>query len=179
MVWPEQERRRLHTLSQVIATERSNPNLIFASIAHQLGRIFPLFGEKLADVLQSNPYLASASVPFQLEEFIIKPLQSLRDSLNLCLIVIDALDECKDTGTTSIILSSLSRRVLELSPLEILVTSRPEQSIVSVFASRSGHLNSTSGFAQTGVRDRGTIYPSAGHSVIWALHFCSNLHQVY
>ena len=107
-------------------SERSNPNLIFASIAHQLGRIFPLFREKLAEVLQSDPHLASASVPFQLEELIIKPLQSLRDSFSLCLVVIDALDECKDTGTTSIILSSLTRHVLELSPLKILVTSRPE-----------------------------------------------------
>ena len=124
--------------------ERSNPNLIFASIAHQLGRIFPLFGEKLAEVLQSNPHLASASVPFQLEELIIKPLQSLRDSFDLCLVVIDALDECKDTGTTSIILSSLSRHVREVSPLKFLVTSRPEQSIISVFDSRSGYLNAAS-----------------------------------
>ena len=125
-------------------SERNNPNLIFVSIAHQLGRIFPFFREKLAEVLQSNPHLVSASVPFQLEELIIKPLQSLRDSLNLCVVVIDALDECKDAGTTSIILSSLSRHVLELSPLKILVTSRPEQSIVSAFASRSGHLSTAS-----------------------------------
>ena len=114
------------------------------SIAHQLERIFPFFREKLAEVLQSNPHLVSASVPFQLEELIIKPLQSLRDSLNLCVVVIDALDKCKDNGTTSIILSSLSRHVLELSPLKIFVTSRPEQSIVSVFDSMSSHLNTAS-----------------------------------
>jgi hypothetical protein len=58
--------------------------------------------------------------------------------------VIDALDECKDEGTTSIILSSLSRHVSEISPLKILVTSRPEQSITSAFSSRSGHLNAAS-----------------------------------
>ena len=58
--------------------------------------------------------------------------------------MIDVLDKCKDIGTTSIILSSLSQCVLQLSPLKILVTSRLEQSIVSIFASRSGHLNTAS-----------------------------------
>ncbi|KAF8816122.1 hypothetical protein BYT27DRAFT_7185365 [Phlegmacium glaucopus] len=124
--------------------DRSNPNLIFASIAHHLGQTFPSFGVQLAEILQSNPHLASASVPYQLEELIIKPLQCARDSFRLCLIVIDALDECKDMGTTSIILSSLSRYVSKLSPLKILVTSRPEQSITSVFAHKSGHLNAAS-----------------------------------
>jgi len=124
--------------------ERSNPNLIFTSIAHQLGRAFPSFGDQLAEVLRLNPHLASASIPFQLEELIIKPLRSTRDEFRLCLIVIDALDECKDESTTSIILSSLSRYVSEISPLKILVTSRPEQSITSVFSSSSGDLNAAS-----------------------------------
>jgi hypothetical protein len=91
-----------------------------------------------------NPCLASASIPFQLEELIIKPLQSTHHSFPLCLIVIDALDECKDESTTSIILSSLSRYVSEISPLKVLVTSRPEQSITSVFSSSSGDLNAAS-----------------------------------
>jgi hypothetical protein len=124
--------------------ERSNPNLIFSSIAHQLAREFPSFGVQLAEILRSNPHLASASVPFQLEELIIKPLRSTRDSFHLCLIVIDALDECKNESTTSIILSSLSRYISEISPLKILVTSRPEQSITSVFAAHSGNLNAAS-----------------------------------
>jgi len=127
--------------------ERSNPNLIFTSIAHHLSQTFPSFGVQLAAVLQLNPHLVSASIPYQLEELIIKPLRSTRDSFRLCLIVIDALDECKEagsTGTTSVILSSLSRYVSEVSPLKILVTSRPEQSITSAFAPRSGHLNAAS-----------------------------------
>ena len=103
--------------------DRSNPNLIFTSIAHHLTQTFPSFGVQLVEILRLNPHLASASIPFQLEELIINPLQSTRDSFQLCLIVIDALDECKDEGTTSIILSSLSCYVSEISPLKILVTS--------------------------------------------------------
>jgi hypothetical protein len=124
--------------------ERSNPKLIFTSIAHQLGQAFPSFGDQLIEVLRLKPHLASASIPLQLQELIIKPLRSTRDSFRLCLIVIDALDECKDESTTSIILSSLSRYVSEISPLKILVTSRPEQSITSVFSSSSGDLNAAS-----------------------------------
>ena len=124
--------------------DRSNPNLIFTSIAHHLAQTFPSFRVQLAEILRLNPHLASASVPFQLEELIINPLRSTRDSFRLCLIVIDALDECKDEGTTSIILSSLSRYVSEISPLKILVTSRPERSITSAFTPRSGHLNAAS-----------------------------------
>jgi hypothetical protein len=49
------------------------------------------------------------------------------------LVILDALDECKDDRITSIILSSLSRHVTELSPLKFLITSRPEQNITSAF----------------------------------------------
>ena len=124
--------------------ERSNPKLIFTSIAHQLGQAFPSFRDQVAEVLRLNPHLASASISFQLEELIIKPLRSTRDRFCLCLIVIDALDECKDESATSTILSSLSRYISEISPLKVLVTSRPEQSITSVFSSSSGVLNAAS-----------------------------------
>ena len=43
--------------------------------------------------------------------------------------------------STSIILSSLSCYVSEISPLKILITSRPEQSITSVFTTHLGNLN--------------------------------------
>jgi hypothetical protein len=46
---------------------------------------------------------------------------------------LDALDECRDDRSTSIILSSLSRHIADLSPLKILITSRPEQNITSAF----------------------------------------------
>ena len=49
--------------------------------------------------------------------------------------MLDALDECKDVGTTSVILSSLSRFVTELSPIRFLVTSCPEPHITTAFES--------------------------------------------
>jgi hypothetical protein len=50
-------------------------------------------------------------------------------------VVIDALDECKDDRTTSLVLASLSRHVDQLSSLKILITSRPERNITVGFES--------------------------------------------
>jgi hypothetical protein len=58
----------------------------------------------------------------------------MREPFPSCVVVLDALDECKDGGTTSIILSSLSRYVAELSSLKFLVTSRPERNITQPFS---------------------------------------------
>jgi NACHT domain len=116
--------------------ECSNPNLIFTTIAYQLGQFCPSYGIEVARVLKSRPDIGHASVPYQLEELLVRPLQAVGHSFPQCVIVLDALDECKDSGTTSIILSSLSRYVGQLLPLKILVTSRPERKITTVFQSR-------------------------------------------
>jgi hypothetical protein len=81
----------------------------------------------------SHPDIGYSSVPYQLEELIVKPLRAVGKTFPSCLVIFDALDECKDDRATSIILSSLSRHVTELSPLKFLITSRPEQNITSVF----------------------------------------------
>src|SRR5882762_2101626 len=117
------------------SAERSNPNLIFTTIAHQLGQFFAPFKVEITRALKSNPDIGNSSVPYQLEELIVKPLRAVRDLFPPSLVILDALDECKDDRITSIILSSLSRHITELSPLKFLITSRPEQNIVSAFKS--------------------------------------------
>ena len=72
-------------------------------------------------------------MPYQLEQLIVNPLRTLRGLFPPCVVVLDALDECKDSGTTSTILSSLSRHVTKLSPLKFLVTSRPVPNITTAF----------------------------------------------
>jgi hypothetical protein len=115
------------------SAERSNPNLIFTTIAHQLGQFFTPFKTEITRILKSDPDIGSSSVPYQLEELIIKPLRAVRKLFPSCLVIFDALDECKDDRVTSVILSSLSRHLTELSPLKFLITSRPEQNIASAF----------------------------------------------
>lgn len=93
--------------------------------------------------MKSNIDICKSSVPYQLEELIIKPLHSVGKAFPRSVIVLDAIDECKDTDTnptTSTILSALSRYVSELTRLKIIVTSRPERRIANAF--QSGDLKS-------------------------------------
>jgi NACHT domain. len=113
----------------------SNPKLIFTTIAYQLGQLYPPFRDEVSKALKSNPDIGYSSVAYQLDVLIVKPLCAVRDGFPPTVIVLDALDECKESDTTSVILSSLSLHVTELSPLKVLITSRPEQRITSVFKS--------------------------------------------
>jgi NACHT domain len=113
--------------------ECSNPRLIFTTIAHQLAMYNSLFRDQVAEVLRSQPDIGSADVSFQLEELIVNPLCALGSSFSPCLVILDALDECKESGITSLILSSLSRHVDKISSLCFLVTSRPESHITTAF----------------------------------------------
>ncbi|TDL19736.1 hypothetical protein BD410DRAFT_403326 [Rickenella mellea] len=114
----------------------SNPKLIFPTIAYQLGQICVPFRVEVARALTSNRDIGYSSVPYQLDELIIKPLRSIGKAFPRSVIVLDALDECKDSDTiTSTILSALSRHVAELSQVKILVTSRPERRITTTFQS--------------------------------------------
>jgi hypothetical protein len=104
----------------------SNPNLIFPTIAYQLGLFCPPFGDEVAGVLKSHPDIGYSDLSYQLEQLILNPLLVIGGSFPSCVLVIDALDECKDDRTMSLILSG---HVSQLSPLKILITSRLERNI--------------------------------------------------
>lgn len=110
-----------------------NPKLVFITLAEQLGQFFAPFREKLMSAQNADPGLTHSSVSHQLQELIVKPLCDLRASLPPCIIVLDALDECVHSSTTSVILSSLSHHIGSLAPLKFLVTSRPEPEISGTF----------------------------------------------
>ncbi|KAJ7432942.1 hypothetical protein FB451DRAFT_1476845 [Mycena latifolia] len=123
--------------------ECSNLSLIFPTLSYQLGIFNPLFASQVFRVLESNPDIAYAGVHYQLEELIVRPLALVRDSFTRCIVILDALDECKDTATVSTVLSALSRFVMDLLPLKFLVTSRPETHITMGFAHPTLRPNTT------------------------------------
>ncbi|KAJ6527949.1 putative WD-repeat protein, partial [Mycena vulgaris] len=116
----------------------SNLALIFTTIAYQLALFNPVFAAEVSKVLRAKPDIGYASASYQLEELIVKPLRVCRDSFMGCVIILDALDECKDPATISTILSALSRHIQDLVPFLFLVTSRPENHISIAF--KSDHL---------------------------------------
>src|SRR6202035_4279456 len=92
-----------------------------------------LFRDKVTRAMKANPNIGYSSESYQLEQLIVKPIRALRGSFPPAVVVVDALDECKESSTTSTILSSLYRYVDDLRPLKFLLTSRPDSHINRAF----------------------------------------------
>ena len=113
---------------------RSNIQAIFPTLAFQLAYQYPCFRQELLQVLRADPEIGHQSLCSQLEKAIIRPLTATNIST---LIVIDALDECKDDQPASAILSVLSRYVNQIPTVKFFITGRPEPPIRSGFRLKS------------------------------------------
>ena len=109
---------------------RSNLRLIFPTLAIQLARKYAEFRSVFVPLVQSNPGIAHESLYNQMEKLIVRPL---KESMVSTVIIIDALDECKDEEPASAILSVLGRFVSELPAVKFFLTGRPEQRIRAGF----------------------------------------------
>jgi len=110
--------------------DRSDLRFIFPTVAFQLAHKFPKFRSVLVPLLQSNPDIAHESLYRQMEKLVIEPLR-LADVSTV--IVIDALDECRDEEPSSVILSVLGRLVEQIPRVKFLITGRPEPRIKTGF----------------------------------------------
>ena len=110
--------------------DRSNLQTIFPTLALQLAYQYPGFRNGLVQVLKTRLHVERESLCSQMEKLIVGPLKVTNIST---LIVIDALDECKDEEPASIILSILSRYVNEIPNVKFFITGRPEARIRSGF----------------------------------------------
>ena len=116
--------------------DRSNLQVIFPTLAFQLAYRYPLFREQLLQVLRATPDLRHESLCSQMEKVIVGPFKATQIST---LIIIDALDECKDKEPASALLSILSRYVNEVPHVKFFITGRPEPRIRSGFRLASLH----------------------------------------
>jgi len=80
--------------------------------------------------VQSDPGIIHESLYGQMKKLIVQPLVESRIST---VVIIDALDECKDDEPTSVILSVLERLVPEVPKVKFFVTGRPEPRIRAGF----------------------------------------------
>ena len=106
--------------------DRSSLQFIFPTLAVQLARKYPKFRSTFVPLVQSDPGISHESLYNQMNKLIIKPLKKSAIS---AVIVIDALDECKDEEPASAILSVLARFVSEVPMVKFFVTGRPEPRI--------------------------------------------------
>ena len=110
--------------------DRSNLHFIFPTLAFQLAHKYPAFRSILVPLLQSNPDVVHESLCNQMGKLIVGPLESMDIST---VIVIDALDECKDEEPASAILSVLGRVVGQIPKVKFFITGRPEPRIKTGF----------------------------------------------
>ena len=110
--------------------DRSNIQMIFPTLAYQLACHYPQFREVLLWVLKANHGFKCGSLISQLETLIIAPFQAVETPT---LIIIDALDECRDEEPASALLSVLSRYIDKIPLVKFFITGRPEPRIRSGF----------------------------------------------
>jgi hypothetical protein len=106
--------------------DRSNLRLIFPTLAVQLARRYTTFRSIFVPLVESDPGIAFESLYNQMKKLIVQPLMKSAIST---IIVIDALDECKDDQPASVILSVLGRFVSEIPEVKFFLTGRPEPRI--------------------------------------------------
>jgi hypothetical protein len=110
--------------------DRSNLQFIFPTLAIQLARKYTKFRSILIPLIQSDPGVADESLYHQMEKLIVQPL---RESNTSTVIIVDALDECKDDEPASAILSVLGQFVSEIPKVKFFLTGRPEPRIQAGF----------------------------------------------
>lgn len=110
--------------------DTSNIDLIFPTLARDLAYRYEEFRVALIPIIASNPNVGHESLSLQLEKLIIEPLRSINLRI---IILIDALDECRDEAPASVIISLLSRRIEEIPSVKIIITGRPETHIRAAF----------------------------------------------
>ena len=109
---------------------RSNLQMIFPTLAFQLACRYPHFRQMLLEVLKECPDVGHESLCSQMEKLLVGPLKATETTT---LIIIDALDECKDKEPASAILSILSRYIDQIPTVKFFITGRPEPRIRSGF----------------------------------------------
>ena len=110
--------------------DRRNLQLIFPTLATQLGRKYKAVRKILVPLVQSDPEVAYESLYNQMRRLIVQPLKQSGIST---VIIIDALDECEDDESASAILSVLGRLASEIPKVKFLLTGRPEPRISEGF----------------------------------------------
>ena len=110
--------------------DRSDLHFIFPTLAFQLAYRYPDFRSHFVPLLKTNPDVAHESLYNQMQKLIVGPLRTTGTST---VIVIDALDECKDDEPSSAILSVLARFVEQIPRVKFFITGRPEPRIKTGF----------------------------------------------
>ena len=106
--------------------DRRNLRLIFSTLAVQLAQRYTEIRSILVPLVRSDPGITQESPHGQMKKMIVQPLMESGIST---VIIIDALDECKDHEPASVILSVLGQFLSQIPKVKFFLTGRPEPRI--------------------------------------------------
>lgn len=111
-------------------SHRGKAARFFTTIAADLLRAEPALEPAVRKALRAEPDISERPLAEQFEKLIMQPLLSMRRDQwrsSARVVVVDALDECQEEQSASVILKSLAQTGrLGSKPLRIFVTSRPD-----------------------------------------------------
>jgi hypothetical protein len=121
------------------AADRRDPTNIVRTFAYDLAYALPSVRSPILKFLRSTPAVTDISLKELVDELLANPLGSARSSTvsnSFVVLVLDALDECERVGNMpSGTLIPLIATALREQPVKLLITSRLEPRIQSMFAS--------------------------------------------
>ena len=107
-------------------SDRRDLHLIFPTLAVQLARKYTEFRSIFVPLVESDPGIVCESLYNQMKKLVVRPLMKSGIST---VIVIDALDECKDEEPASAVLSVLGQFVSKIPNVKFFLTGCPEPRI--------------------------------------------------
>ena len=118
---------------------RKSAKSVFNTLAYHLAYHHPMIAEQINVTLEEDPEVVERDPIQQFNSLIAKPLQTLVSGENpIILLVIDALDECKENDADTI-LSLFAHQAPQIGRLRIFITARPERHIRSIFTHYRNH----------------------------------------
>jgi AAA ATPase domain len=113
-----------------------DPVLVLPTLAFQLAHsdsVFKkVFKDLVVEALRRDPTVGRKDLWSQLKELILNPLLNISPPPHPVLVILDALDECEEEGAARI-LSLVFKHLAGIPFLRILITSRPQPHLSSVF----------------------------------------------
>ncbi|KAI0060080.1 WD40 repeat-like protein [Artomyces pyxidatus] len=118
----------------------SQSRLVFPTLAFQLAQKDIALKSAIGKALEEDADYGHRAAPIQVEKLIIEPLGTLDRSEKLLIFVLDALDECGNgRGAAEILRLLLAHAYRVPFRFRVLITSRPEHHIRSVFSQEPSH----------------------------------------
>jgi hypothetical protein len=109
----------------------SEPKRVLPTLVSKLAGMWGPYRKLVAQALQDDPQLNPES---RRGETLFSLLESVpKRPSRILVVVIDALDECGDSGTRSRLLTCLLEACSRVSWIKVIITSRPEHDIKSFF----------------------------------------------